>query len=364
LQQSKDKSIGILTQVNHCVWSESSLPTMKGSALQPGVMKLQQGIAEIQLNSGVYFQIEAPAHFELKSDMHCIVHNGSIMADVPDRAKGFTIDTPSAKVIDHGTKFIVRHRPDLDSPSYVEVLDGEVEVQGHQMNTSQHIFKGDSVLASANDIKDSLDQEGFNWATINNDSFHLNSSTGRGQEATVITTNDYSFHYIPEMILLKNSRNQSLNRKGYLKFDLDEVPNRNFNGVQLSLNMLPTQLGTTLNMTNPVFKVYGLIEKHDHWKAESISYQTAPGNVEAGNKVDKDSTVYLGSFQLEKGELEVTKVLESDELLSFIQNDQNGLVSFIIVREDSEKDRINSIVHGFANSKHPNASPPKLIFKY
>lgn len=363
-QPSRPQTIGILSQVNHCVWSESSLPTMKGSALQPGIMKLEKGIAEIQLNSGVYFQIEAPAHFELKSDMHCIVHTGSIMADVPDRAKGFTIDTPSAKVIDHGTKFIVRHDPEHEASSYVEVLEGEVEVQGHKMKSSKHIFKGDSILASETVITDDLDLERFNTTSRNTETFHLISSAGRGQEATVITTDNYDFHYIPEMILLKNSYSDSLNRKGYLKFDLDVVPNKNFKNVKLSLNMLPTHLGTTLDMTNPVFKIYGLLEQHDSWEAKSLRYDNAPGNVKAGNKVDDQHTVYLGSFQLEKGELQVTKTVESKELTSFIRDDQNGLVSLVIVRDDSDQKNINSIVHGFANSKHPSASPPKLVFEY
>lgn len=363
-QHREIKPIGILSQVNHCVWAESSLPTMKGSELRPGTMKLEKGIAEIQLNSGVYFQIEAPAHFELLSDMHCIVHTGSIMADVPDRAKGFTIDTPSAKVIDHGTKFIVRHDPEHESSSYVEVLEGEVEVQGHKMKNSQHLFKGDSILASETLITDDLDLERFKNTPQKRETFHLISSVGRGQEATIITTDDYDFHYIPEMILLKNSYSNGLNRKGYLKFDLDVIPNKNFKNVKLSLNMLPTHLGTTLDMTNPVFKVYGLKEEHDSWESSTLRYGNAPGNVKDGNKVDGRQTIYLGSFQLEKGELEVTKTVESEELLSFIRNDQNGLVSLIIIRENSDQKSVNSIVHGFANSKHPSASPPKLIFEY
>jgi len=111
------------------------------------------------------------------------------------------------------------------------------------------------------------------------------------------------------------------------------------------------------------FEVYGILEDYEHWDTDNLTWQNAPGNHDDGDKVNLEQTLYLGSFSLEKGISEETKTLKNDALRSFIRNDSNKLVSFIIIRTNIELGK-NSIVHGFANSKHPSVSPPKLLFEY
>ena len=41
--------------------------------------------------------------------MNCLIKHGTALAEGPDGAQGFTIDTPKAKAIDHGTKFVVSY---------------------------------------------------------------------------------------------------------------------------------------------------------------------------------------------------------------------------------------------------------------
>ena len=363
------QEIAVLTQVNSCVWSESSLPTYQGSELEAGIMKLEEGIAEIKFNSGVKFQIEGPAHFELITDMHCIVHNGTVVADVPEQAKGFRIDTPTAKVIDHGTRFIVSHQANQkNASSVVEVLEGEVEVQGKEMMKSQHFFKGDRVLATRNEIEKNSQSEVINHSLsrlnkTDSKSFQISSSEGLGQEATVVMTNDKSFHYIPTIVHLKHS-DSKLIRKGYLRFDSSSLPSKELASVALSLNMVKTGLGTALDMNESSFSVYGIINKLDEWDADKIKYQDAPGNVDEGNEVDPKSTIHVGDFVLTRGKHDGLVSIETESLLKFIQEDNNQLISFVIVRNNIGIGNINSIVHGFANSMHPSASAPKLTFKF
>ena len=110
-------------------------------------MSMQLLVSEIETKRGLTKE-QRELLVELIDAMHCIVHSGTVMADVPEQAKGFQIDTPTAKVIDHGTRFMVSYQPGQNEPaSLIEVLDGDVEVKGHSMSRSQHFFKGDRILA-------------------------------------------------------------------------------------------------------------------------------------------------------------------------------------------------------------------------
>ena len=62
------RPIATLASSENAAW-ESSLPTMPGSELTPGSLKLISGIATIRFRSGAEVLMEAPANIELISPM-------------------------------------------------------------------------------------------------------------------------------------------------------------------------------------------------------------------------------------------------------------------------------------------------------
>lgn len=68
-------------------------------------LKLDSGLAEIHFKNGAEVILEGPAEFEIRNDGNAWLERGKIMARVPERAIGFTLETPRGKVIDLGTAF-------------------------------------------------------------------------------------------------------------------------------------------------------------------------------------------------------------------------------------------------------------------
>lgn len=95
--------------------------------LRAGDYTLSAGLVSIRYETGVKLLIEAPAKFQLDSKQRVTLESGQIAANVPPEGVGFTIETPSAEVIDYGTEFAVE--VGRDGASEVHVFQGEVEVQ-------------------------------------------------------------------------------------------------------------------------------------------------------------------------------------------------------------------------------------------
>ena len=365
LQKKGSPEIATLTDVNHCKWSEGTLPTAKDSKLTPGTLRLEEGVASIRFSSGVKMQLAAPVHIELISDMKCIVHKGTVMADVPENAKGFTIDTPTAKVIDHGTRFLVSHSP--NKPSYVEVLEGEVEVSGNKMTDSQMLTTGQRVLVKEKELNslkaDELYEDKKEKKEAASKTVTLFSSQGQGKEYEVIRVNRKQVHYNPEIIMLKNSE-CGWARKGYVRFDLNGINLKDLNSVSLNLNMVETGVGFACFVDDSTFDIYGLNDgSSDNWKNSDMKWETAPGTMEYAGGMNKSKTVLLGSFDLPKGIYSKKVTLNSEAIKNFILKDKNKLLTFVIVRRNKELER-HGLAHGFASSQNPKYLPPRLVFEY
>jgi hypothetical protein len=81
----------------------------EGIALRAGQqLRLAQGLAEIAFGADAAKVILAgPAVFEIGDTGQGFLQSGSLAATVPHEAAGFTIRTPSARVVDLGTEFAV-----------------------------------------------------------------------------------------------------------------------------------------------------------------------------------------------------------------------------------------------------------------
>ena len=118
--------VATLTEGINVKWSDPEQPTQLGSQLRPGYMRLEGGIVEMTFDGGAKVIIEAPVEIELKSADKANIRLGKIIAVVPLEARGFTINTPSASIVDLGTEFGVHVSE--DGSSDIHVFQGKVSL--------------------------------------------------------------------------------------------------------------------------------------------------------------------------------------------------------------------------------------------
>lgn len=114
--------VAVLKEDVDAVWK--SIPPR--GPLLPGTLHLTSGMAALEFTSGARVLIEGPAELELTSGMEAIFRSGNLRAHVPPPAQGFTIVTPSTRVVDRGTVFGLTVRQ--DGSTLVKVIQGEVEL--------------------------------------------------------------------------------------------------------------------------------------------------------------------------------------------------------------------------------------------
>jgi hypothetical protein len=104
-------------------WSESTTSVRVGSALEPGWLRLESGLAQVVFYSGARVVIEGPTELQLVSPNEAVCPIGRLLADVPAPARGFRLKTDHLDVVDFGTAFGVHATP---GRTEVHVFDGEV----------------------------------------------------------------------------------------------------------------------------------------------------------------------------------------------------------------------------------------------
>lgn len=125
---SATQAVAVLKEDADAVWKETS-PTPRRS-LVPGTLTLVSGMAAIEFTSGARVLLEGPAELELISGMEAFCRGGKLRAHVPPPAQGFTIVTPSSRIVDRGTVFGLSVRK--DGSTLVKVMQGVVELRHPQ----------------------------------------------------------------------------------------------------------------------------------------------------------------------------------------------------------------------------------------
>ncbi|HLX64539.1 MAG TPA: hypothetical protein VKX17_24920 [Planctomycetota bacterium] len=107
------------------VWGESSGGIRDGEALNSAPLVLRSGLIQVRLRNGVSMIVEGPAQFQLLNSNLLLLNMGRLSARVPARARGFSVQTSSARIVDLGTEFGVEAR--ADGSTHCEVFLGTIE---------------------------------------------------------------------------------------------------------------------------------------------------------------------------------------------------------------------------------------------
>lgn len=354
--------VATLIETDNCRWEGSTLPTLVQSQLGPGMLSLVEGIATLRFESGATVTIEAPTRMEILSSMHCRLLEGSAIADVPDSAHGFTIDTEDIQVVDLGTKFAVT--TGATGNSQVRVLDGTVDVLGipnvdkKRLTTGQGVHVGgasrtpDHEMTRVDALRQSISAEG-DWTSIA-------TSYGRGADAYV-RRGDREQHGSDPLLMVKHTHieeGRNNERRAILTFDLAGHDPSAVQEAQLVLDVKASGVGFSTLVPDSRFAVYGLLEESgDFWDEKTIRWDSLPGAKD--DRLRSDQVRKLAEFWIPRGGPGGPLVIRHDDIADFIRQDRNGLVTFLIVRETSET-HSSGLAHAFASKEHPTGRPPVL----
>ncbi len=375
LLKAEPAPVATLVKAQSCKWGNSALPTLEGGLLTPGLLDLVEGMATLQFKSGAEVVMEAPVSLEILSSMECRVRKGTVVADVPDQAKGFTIYTPETKVVDWGTRFGVSAGD--DGKCLVQVIKGLVEVQREGESKTKELRAGERVdyggfLASAVNPDGDREDEPGRWLpeTIKDlgDGWQaVTTAFGEGRDSWIQSNPNVKVTGQESYLRVKHSTfDGKLDRKAYMAFDISRFKDKQILEAEFVINVEPSDLGFASLVPDATFSVYALTsEDQDDWLESELSWRNAPahdGQPKHRTAAIAEEAIRVGSFLMPQGTTRGAFTVKSPALAESLRRDTNGTLTLILCRETNETDR-NGLAHAFASKENQRNSPPTLRLK-
>lgn len=350
--------LAMLTHATNTRWAGSTLPTAEGSRLGTGTLALVEGIATLTFTNGARLTLEASTTLELVSPLHTRLLEGSITADIPNAAHGFTVETPDLRVVDLGTRFGVTTSSTGNSQAFV--FEGEVRVDDPSGRELKRVTSGKSFHRSSGAVASANLEPSHPRAVDRIDGWTaIPTSVGRGKDAfarrgTAITE--------PQPLLMVKHSDLPLSfkneRVAVFTFDLEDVRLAGISEAELLLDPEPSGYGFSTMVPDSRFAVYGVLdESADTWNEFGLTWENVPptdASAVAAGRAQK-----LAEFSVPRGASGEPIVIRAPEIAGFLHRDTNRLVTFVLVRETGETDP-TGLVHAFASKEHPTARPPTL----
>ncbi len=131
--------LGRVVGLNNATWSDGAAALRFGDRIETGqILDLASGVVELLLSSGAKVTIEGPARFEATSALEANLELGKIAAAAPRVARGYTVLTPTAELVDIGTQFGVLVNDQGDSE--LHVFDGDVVARSRGASASGELL--------------------------------------------------------------------------------------------------------------------------------------------------------------------------------------------------------------------------------
>ncbi|MEY2879424.1 MAG: hypothetical protein RLZZ15_1804 [Verrucomicrobiota bacterium] len=351
--------VATLVQADNTKWAGSTLPTLPQSALGPGMFSLIEGIATVRFASGAVVTLEAPTKLEIVSALRCRLLEGSLTADVPESAHGFTVDTADLRVVDLGTRFGIT--ASATGNTHVFVFTGEVEVDDGGRGPARRVTAGRSFHGDSASTAPSAEPNRAEPPRMIDGWTSVTTAEGRGRDSFVRRGYPEPMGAQP-LLMVKHSdleRSRNNERRAILTFDLAELHGAEISEAQIVLDPEPSGMGFAINAAPEArFAIYGVKPGvADGWRENTVAWETLPACDDAG--VIAGQTARLAEFTLARGGSGEPVTIRGAGLAAFARSCRGGLATFLIVRETGETDQ-TGLVHAFASKEHPTARPPTL----
>ncbi|WP_414663663.1 FecR domain-containing protein [Horticoccus sp. 23ND18S-11] len=358
--EARNLPVATLVQAQNAKWSGSTLPTLEQSQLGRGMLALAEGIVTLRFNSGAIVVLEAPSKLEIVSAMNCRLLEGSLTAEVPPAAHGFSVDTADLKVVDIGTRFGVT--AGSAGNSHVFVFEGEVILNQPDGTEVRRLTEGKSYHVASGATAPIVEPARFQPLQQIDGWTSIPTSFGRGRDAYARRSGNPTNAGSQPLLMVKHSDLESSRkneRRAVITFDVAGISPSRVEEAQIVLDPEPSGMGFTAMVPDSKFAVYGVNEAEggDRWDEATLAWETLPACDDAG--VIENRARKLAEFWLPRGGSGEPLTIRSDALAAFIREDRDGLVTFIIVRETGET-HSSGLVHAFAAKEHPTGRPPTL----
>lgn len=99
------QAVAMLNRTVSAEWQNPEEAPKLNAPLEPSLLQLESGLAEIVFYSGARLILEGPAELQLISASQAFCRAGRINAEMPPAARQFRVDTPHATVTDMGSSF-------------------------------------------------------------------------------------------------------------------------------------------------------------------------------------------------------------------------------------------------------------------
>jgi hypothetical protein len=139
--EATSQGVAIITRLVDVSWGDDQAPLEVGDALSPGRFEIASGYAQLEFFCGATVILEGPAELNLQSPLLARVRRGTLRAQVPPAARGFSLEVEDMTVVDLGTEFGLSV---TDQGASVQVFDGEVELQ--QPETARRLLTAGEAL--------------------------------------------------------------------------------------------------------------------------------------------------------------------------------------------------------------------------
>ncbi|HEX4412236.1 MAG TPA: LamG-like jellyroll fold domain-containing protein [Lacipirellulaceae bacterium] len=311
----KELAPAIVGRLSDCVWVAGAKQFRVGEDIAVGsTIDIASGLAQLVFESGAEVVVKGPSRVEVDSSMLCRLQAGSVSAEVPHRAAGFTIRGPASEVIDLGTRF--GYSVGDDGKSEVHVFQGEVisrelddsgSVVGKEIRLKEKqavLFPGAKQQArrlAANEAKFALEVKPL-WL---NDTIEpltvdrklalwLRSAHGvlRDKDNRVVAWQDLAVgpNRIADDVFQPNPKY----RPQYVEDGLNGHPGIRFDGMQTYMTSIP--ITTTNEQTIVAVFQYAEPSESPHIGGQIINYNgppsrflpnvNGPGVLQLGEKID------------------------------------------------------------------------------
>ena len=122
-------------------WANTKGAFQKGDRITAGEkMILNRGLVELVFDNGARAVLEAPIEFKVLAEDRIGLTYGKVYATVPEKAIGFSVYTPVAKIVDMGTAFGVE--ADSSGDTQLHVLEGKTVLMVGQHENAVNIEVG------------------------------------------------------------------------------------------------------------------------------------------------------------------------------------------------------------------------------
>lgn len=361
--QGPSETIAELVDAQQARWEGSTLPTAPGSKLGRGSLRLAEGLARLRFTRGAEISLEGPVEVALINPQQCRLNRGSIVAHVPAKARGFSVFTPKATLVDHGTDFGVS--TDETGHASVRVIQGEVELRHANGADSLRLTTREMAKITPDAIlpvkgpameprRPEADAASLPFTT------EITTRMARGAAAYVSEPRTEG-NQSTTLLLLKNCAEIGYGRKVLLRFDLDGLGDlSSITRARLTFCFGPSGYGYPSHGGDARIGVYAITrDESDFWSSSEVNWDTQPAFDPSSGRVDATQAVRVGEFIVPRGVQSGPFSIEGPELVARIKNDRNRLLTLVVVRENRiEQD--GGLVLGIAGNNHPTLPPPTL----